>query len=154
MLRHNCATARRVWSAVFTQRGSSGSRSSAAHCTTSVSGPAISSAPRPFHTYSAPNLPRAHCVVQIAAATGCQCYTARLGDAARSGGAIASEFGSGPTTSTTSSPSTNGSIAIGATASTLPQSPVWSRVAAFMSSRRFYLLYGEAVRPAPFTMRH
>lgn len=31
---------------------------------------------------------------------------------------------------------------------------VWSRVAAFMSSRRFYLLYGEAVRPAALAMRH
>ena len=31
---------------------------------------------------------------------------------------------------------------------------VWSRVAAIMSSRRFYLLYGEAVRPAPLTTRH
>ena len=31
---------------------------------------------------------------------------------------------------------------------------LWSRVTTFMSSRRFYLLYGEAVRPAALAMRH
>jgi hypothetical protein len=31
---------------------------------------------------------------------------------------------------------------------------LWSRVTTFMSSRRFYLLYGEAVSPAALAMRH